>query len=144
MSEIRRSSPNRKQEKYKGLLPDAKFKSCLIRILKLGDSKLFKETHLHLWNYLENDELPARVFGEIYFKQSGKVDGHDYIIEIYKDQIRTFVEDHFSEQLQRLPKKARAIAHMEKFAFVMLEEFVHLIALNGPVLLNFKGVVELD
>jgi len=119
------------------------YKLCLLRVMKITESILFRESHLSAWEILAK-EGKIDIYGAIYWRD-GKIKGYDFVIEIYNDEIWRYVDSEFPRKAWTRLVELRNMAKAEKLAYVMLEEFGHLNVLkHGPVKVKLEGELNFD
>jgi len=136
MEPSRRSKKNRKWRKYEEFLGRRlDRKTCLLRYLPIEQSVLFKELYGinsldDLKNLLElSDSEDFRDFprAQLFFRIGMKVNGYDYVLEVYEDSIRHFINEHFKNKKGPLEKKALIVAFLNYLKHAELEEMLHLV-----------------
>jgi len=120
------------------------YKLCLLRIMKISESSLFRESNVSAWEILRK-EGKVDIYGAIYWRE-GKIKGYDFVIEFYKDEIWRYVNSEFPKQTWTKLVELRNMTKAEKLAYVMLEEFGHLNALKHgrPVKVKLEGELNFD
>jgi len=130
---VRKSKPNRKRVLYKDFVTPRNLR-VLVELIELRKSKRFRLKHGEPHSPRSKIWIRGEVFENLLIPS-----GYDFVIELYKDEIRRWIAYHFPE----LKDKVRQMAVLERFVWSLIHEVLHILEMNGNLEFVFKGGIYL-
>lgn len=129
----RKSILERKKSVYKDYLK-SKTLRILVEVRTITNSQRFKLKHGDPPGPDARFYIRGEVFTNLLIPK-----GYDIVVELYKDEIRRWIQHHFPE----LTKDQEQLIILERFVWSLTHEIWHVIELNGNLQITFKGDMEL-